>query len=844
MRGADPLRAGNPDAGGVIDSAVPSRRLRKRCALLLSALGASVALPAGALAQAEPAASLARFSIHTSAVVQFALFAGITGAAMISAILLIRERGRTAAENVKLRDRVAVLDAAQQRSEALLSLRDQRILLWFGDDRKPELVGALGDSGVPEDRATFLAFGKWLTPRSAAALERAIGGLREEKRSFDLVVDTTRGALIEVQGRAAASHRAVRFLSLSSARHEHAQLKLEHQRLEQEHFNVLSMLDTLSMPAWIRGGDGRLAWVNHAYAAAVEASDARVAVAEGRELLGTAAREQIAREHVVNSSFTRDLSTVIGGDRRVFAVTDIAGKGGSVGLACDVSEIEAVRAELERTVRSHADTLDLLNTAVAIFDADQKLRFFNQAFQKLWDLDIGFLTSEPDHTLLLDRLRSEGKLAEQPEWRRWKENLLAAYRAVEPVEDVWHLPDGQTLRIVGNPQPRGGVTWVFENLTEKISLESRYNTVVRVQGVTLDNLAEGVAVFGSDGRVRLSNPAFSNLWGMPAGLVKQGTHISVIKAACQTLARTSPWAELAAVATGFDEERRDAHGQVELNDGNILRYAVVHLPNGQVMTTFVDVTDTVNVERMLKDKNEALERADLLKNDFIQHVSYELRTPLTNIIGFADILAQQIVGPLNERQRDYVDHIVTSSAELDTIVDDILDLATVDAGIMELDISEVPVERIVRAAAELVGERLREHGIRLDVQLESAPLSFHADENRIRQILFNLLSNAANYAPEGSTIVLRCGSDAAGIVFSVHDDGPGIPSDVLEGIFRRFEHRTNGGRRRGAGLGLSIVKSFVELHDGTIEIDTGPASGTTVTCRFPMAPDGIRAAAE
>src|SRR5690606_31932750 len=127
-----------------------------------------------------------------------------------------------------------------------------------------------------------------------------------------------------------------------------------------------------------------------------------------------------------------------------------------------------------------------------------------------------------------------------------------------------------------------------------------------------------------------------------------------------------------------------------------------------------DVTDTVNVERMLKDKNEALERADLLKNDFIQHVSYELRTPLTNIIGFADLLAQQVVGPLNERQRDYVDHIVTSSAELDTIVDDILDLATVDAGIMELAISEVPVERTVRAAAELVSERLREHGIRLD----------------------------------------------------------------------------------------------------------------------------------
>src|SRR5690606_34712268 len=317
------------------------------------------------------------------------------------------------------------------------------------------------------------------------------------------------------------------------------------------------------------------------------------------------------------------------------------------------------------------------------------LQFYNRAFQKLWELDAGFLDSNPDNTLLLDRLRSEGKLAEQPEWRRWKENLLSAYRSVEPLEDIWHLPDGQTLRVVGNPQADGGVTWVFENLTEKISLESRYNTAVRVQGVTLDNLAEGVAVFGPDGRVRLSNPAFSSLWGMPAGLVEPGTHISVIKAACQTLARTGPWGDLAAAATGFDEERRDASGQVELNDGSILRYAVIHLPNGQLMTTFIDVTDSVNVERMLKDKNEALERADRLKNDFVQHVSYELRSPLTNIIGFTELLAQETTGPLNPRQRDYVDHVATSSAQLETIVDDILDLATVDAGIMELEMGDV-----------------------------------------------------------------------------------------------------------------------------------------------------------
>lgn len=848
MAGQERLDAGKSSAGDDRDSQgrdAPVRRRRRLLARLAALALTGVAWPAAALArQAGSAASGLPLAIGTSEVIQLALFIGVTGAAIISAILLIRERARTAAENVEFRGRVAELDNALQRAEALLNLRDQRVLAWSDEDRKPELLGALDQPDVPADRATFLAFGRWLAPGSAAALERAIAGLRDGRRGFDLVVETMRGTVLEAQGRAVASHVAVRFVSLSQERRDHAALKLAHQRLAAGNDSLRGLLDALDMPVWLRDGEGGLAWVNHAYAAAVEAASPAIAVGEGREFLGTAARGQVAHGHLSSPVVAQNLSTVIDGDRRVFAVTDFAGRDGSAGLACDVSEIESVRAQYERTVSSHADTLDKLNTAVAIFDASQKLLFFNQAFQKLWELDHGFLDSRPDHTLLLDRLRTEGRLAEQPEWRGWKENLLEAYRSVEPQEHLWHLPDGRTLRVVANPQPDGGVTWVFENLTEKINLESRYNTVLRVQGVTLDNLAEGVAVFGSDGRVRLSNPAFAALWGIPGELARPGTHISAIRAACEAQTHNSPWSAMVAAATGFDEERRDGEGQVELNDGAILRYALVHLPNGQVMTTFIDVTDSVNAERMLKDKNEALERADQLKNDFIQHVSYELRSPLTNIIGFTELLAQEITGPLSPRQRDYVDHIATSSSQLETIVDDILDLATVDAGVMELDITEVPIERTVRSAADLVAERLREHRIGLAIDLSDAPPSFHADENRVRQILFNVLANAANHAPEDSTVRLSCAAEDGGVAFSVHDDGPGIPADVLDGIFRRFEPHPNGGRRRGAGLGLSIVKSFVELHGGRILIETGEGRGTTVICRFPLAPEGFRAAAE
>ncbi|RWK07805.1 PAS domain-containing sensor histidine kinase [Mesorhizobium sp.] len=855
MPGENPPRAGKAVSGGHEDSIVtgsvasgggfPWRAAARLGALLATSTLAGPLLGLAAHADTGITQRMAP-AVSTVEVMQLAMFVGVMGAALVSAIFLIRERARTASQNVELRARIADVNAALQRSEALLNLRDQRVVVWTSENKKPELIGSLPlESGAPDERSAFLAFGRWLMPRSAAALENAIATLRDQAKAFDLVIETQAGMPLEVHGRKSAAHVLVRFVSLSETLRSQARLKIENQRLGADYDTMLGLLDALKMPTWLRAADGRLKWVNRAYAEAVEAESAEAAVREAKEFLGGQAREQIAEQHKSRPVFEQNLSTVIEGDRRMFSVTDFASTDSSAGLACDISAIETIRAEYERTVRSHADTLDQLNTAVAIFDTDEKLRFFNQAFQKLWGLDSGFLHSAPDNALLLDRLRSEGKIAEQPEWRRWKENLLGAYRAVESQEHWWHLPDGKTIRVVANPQPKGGVTWVFENLTEKIDLESRYRTAVRVQGETLDNLAEGVAVFGPDGRLRLSNPAFVALWGLEPDAIKPNVHVSAIRDLCDRRAADSPWGGFVAAITGFDDERRDRHGQTELVNGTVLSYAVIHLPNGQVMMTFVDVTDTVNVERALKDRNEALEKSDQLKNEFVQHVSYELRSPLTNIIGFTELLSLPATGPLTPKQREYVEHVGSSSSVLLTIVNDILDLATVDAGIMQLDISEMSIDRTIAAAAELVADRLEEHSIKLRIDAAAAPKSFHGDETRVRQILYNLLSNAANYAPEASTITLTCRQLAEGVEFSVHDDGPGMPPDVLESVFRRFEPRANGGRRRGAGLGLSIVKSFVELHGGTVRIETGMDKGTTVICTFPDTPSGgIREAAE
>ena len=780
-------------------------------------------------------------NLGTLEVIQFSMFLGAMGAALLSAVWLIRERGKIASENKNLRASVSDLSASLRRADALLASRDNRVVIWDRAAEKPEIIGNLPmSSGAPMDRASFLAFGRWLLPLSAAALDRSIAALRDKATPFDIAIETNSGMPLEVQGRTSGAAAFVRFVSLGELQSAHARMKTEFDELNAAYLTLSALFDALPMPAWRRGLDGAVNWANRAYRALTEAGSS----AEAAELFGEQAREQIMRQRDKQGLFSDQLSAVAGGNRHVFKVTDLATAAGSGGIALDISEQEIIREEYERTLQSHADTLDQLTTAVAMFDAAQKLGFYNNAFETLWGLDAAFLDSAPDTGAVLDRLRSDGKLPEQPEWRRWRESMLAIYRQPDAAEHWWHLPDGKTLRVLANPQPKGGAIWVFENLTEKFDMESRYNTMVKVQGETLDHLAEGVVVFGPDGKVRLSNPAFSALWALPDELTAEGAHISAVKAFCDQQSGDSHWKAFVELVTGFDETRQSKSGHIQLLSGAVLAFAQVPLPKGQTMLTFVDVTDSANVERALTERNDALRRADQLKNEFVQHVSYELRSPLTNIIGFTELLDLPSTGDLTGKQREYVGHISTSSATLLAIVNDILDLASIDAGMMELDLEDVEVPKLADAALGVVAPRFLENNIKVEVDIDPSASEFRADMGRMRQVLINLLSNAANHAPENSIVTLSCVRDGSVMEFSVADQGPGIAPDILDSVFERFERGASNPRRRGSGLGLALVRSFVELHGGSVVIDTAPERGTKVICRLPVAPALYVAAAE
>jgi signal transduction histidine kinase len=814
-----------------------ARRLLGCAAFPLAAL-----IPGIAGAQSLDGNEAVAFS--TGGILLLAIWGGAMSFATLAATWLIRERARITGENDRLKERLADIRAMHERMKALVHVGDQRIVIWDGTDDKPEIIGNLSRScGAPADRAAFLAFGRWLETDSAISFEGALKRLRSHAEAFDLPLMTRTGAL-EVQGRTSGGYAFVRFIELSGERSALARLETEHARLMATFDTIQALFEKLPTPVWLRDANGELFWVNAAYARAVDCESGEAAVDRRMPLLDSAERSEVQRNQRETGHFSGPLPAVVSGDRRVLDVTEVMTEAGFAGLAVDRSEIEAVQENLRETAATHAQTLDHLATAVAMFDSHQRLQFFNSSFQKLFGLSVAFLETKPDNAQLLDAIRAERRLPEVPDWRKWREAQLDIYRARDAREDWWHMPDGRTLRVVVNPHNHGGATWVFENVTEQIELRSNLNSLIRVQGETLDNLSEAVAVFGSDGKLKLCNPAFRTVWSLDSQQPETGTHISGLSPELRKrLKDPSAWQAIEEAITGLDDLRADLSRRLDMADGKVVDFAIVRLPEGLTMLAAVDMTAAVSVERALTERNEALEQADRLKNNFLQHVSYELRAPLTSISGFAELLRIPAIGTLNGKQEEYVGHISASADTLKSVIDAILDLASIDAGAMTLDIEPIDIRAVIEECREALAHELEERGVSIEAVRKGLETRLPGDRKRIRQILENLLSNAIRFSPDGGTVRISLQQSGEWIELAVTDEGPGVADGDMENIFQRFERGGSGDRRGGAGLGLSVVKSFVELHGGAVRVENVSPRGARFVCRFPALQQAGKAAA-
>ena len=375
--------------------------------------------------------------------------------ATITAVLHLAGRWIWTRRVQELETELARTNAKLDRAALMLRSEPQILVSWDRLDAEPTIEGdfaLVADLPLP---SRVLAFGSWLNPAQAAKIEEATERLLTRGEAFAAAVVSLRGRHLELDGRPVSGSAVMRIRDVSGERLQLAQLRDSFTEVEGALDGLRRALEAAGMPAWTRDAMGRIVWCNVAYARAADAPDVVAAIEAGGELFDPAVRREATTAVKETGAWKQRASAVVGGSRRTFDAVEARIQLGSVGVARDVSEIVALKADMERNEDDYSRMIDRLSTAVAIFDKSKRLTLYNAAYRQIWSLEPAFLDQGPSDGEILDRLRAKRQLPEQVDFRAWKAQQLNAYQAIEPSESVWHLPDGRALRVVTSPNPKG-----------------------------------------------------------------------------------------------------------------------------------------------------------------------------------------------------------------------------------------------------------------------------------------------------------------------------------------------------------------------------------------------------
>lgn len=711
-----------------------------------------------------------------------------------------------------------------------------RLAGWLGFDAMPGYLSELdaGDRGLDEVQLSRLADAVRMAQKTGAPFRLA---LTPKRGSRSLAAQ---GHLADPQvspGGAAL----VWFFDFTESEAELVHLRAETASAKADFAGLSGLIEAAPLPMWFRGPDFRLRLVNSAYVVAVGAPDAETVIAQGIELIepvdglsaGQVARQAQSRRMPIE----RSVLATVRGQRRAVRVTDLPlGDEGVAGYAVDIEEMEELTRQFRRFRDAQREMLDTLSAGIAQFDDRRNLVFANQPFLRMFAMPQAWVVDTPPFDRVLDRMRDGGRLPEVRDFPEWRRERQGWFLAPEPKEEAWHLSDGTHLRVVGQPMPDGGLLMIFEDRTEQLQLSATRDTLLRTRTATFDNLFESLAVFAPDARLQLWNRRFAADWGLDEDFLATHPRADVLlgQIAAQ-LKRPAQIGTITQVIQGATLERKQRTGRVALADGRHLALAGVPLPDGNGLLTVLDITDSQKAEAALRERNAALVEADAVKTRFIANMSYEFRTPLTSIGGFAELLQSGIAGQLTEQQDEYVSAILSSVERLGEQIENVLDLSQSEAGTLPLAREPVDMLGLLTDVVTERAERLASAGLTLDLRADKTAGTVTGDTRRLRRAFGQLLDNAIAATPEGGRILVEAARRKGGrLQVVVSDNGrgmePGVLARALEGLKVGADGRTV---ERRQGLGLPLVRQLVEAHGGTIELISEPGLGTSAIVVLP-----------
>lgn len=603
------------------------------------------------------------------------------------------------------------------------------------------------------------------------------------------------------------------------------------------------LIEAAPFPMWYRGPDLNLGLVNSAFVDAVEGRNAADVIARSSDLVSDSEEAKAAALAALESGkpLARRRAAIIRGERRMLQIVNVPLPTGAVaGFALDVQDLDDARAELARYVQSQSELADRMTAGAAQFDSERNLSFFNKPFAAMAKLDPDWLAERPEFDRVLERMRESGRVPETRDFPSWKTERRGWFTSAEElIEEDWMLPAGEHWRLVAQPLPDGGLRIFLEDRTEQTRLASARDTLLRARSATFDNLFEAISVFSSDGRLYLWNRRFSHVWDLDEEWLAEHPRVDeLVPAIAPKLVNPTAAAQIREMVRRTTTDRQPANGRISLTDGRHFEFAAVPLPDGNAMFTLVDVTDSTRIEAALRERAAALEQADRVKTDFVANMSYELRTPLTSIGGFAEMLAQGYAGKLAPAASDYIQAILESVARLSKLIDDVLDLTQGDARGVQLERERIDIAGLCRTAVDKFRPRVEEKGQKLQSEISEGAGIVVGDVRRLRESIEHVVNNALAYTDRGGKIALKAWGDSDQAFIQISDNGSGIAKKDIPRVFNRFDRITQNGIRGEAalGLGLPLTRQFIEAHGGKVDLVSTRGKGTTVTLTIPRRP--------
>ena len=616
--------------------------------------------------------------------------------------------------------------------------------------------------------------------------------------------------------------------------------RTEAMRAQGDFTALVGLIEAAPIPMWFRGPDMKLRLVNSAYVKAVGADSADAVVKQQIELIekvdGLSARQIAKQARDKDLPVERIVQATVGSQRRALRVSDLPlGDEGVAGYAVDIEEMEEQAREFRAYREAQRSMLDQLSIGVAQFDAERRLAFANQPFQRIFGLPAACHIDPPSFDRFLDMARDEGRLPEARDFPAWRKELGEWFSSGTAQEEAWTLGNGTHLRIVTQPLPDGGLVMIAEDRSESLALSATRDTLLRTRSATFDSLFESLAVFAPDGRLQLWNRRFGNIWGLPEEFLDMHPRIgTVLEKIAPRLARPAQRKAIGEAVRAATLDRQQRGGQVQMSDGRTLEFAGVPLPDGNGLLTVLDITDSKRAEDVLRERASALEEADAVKTRFLANMSYEFRTPLTSIGGFAELLQNGVAGELTPQAHEYVAAILSSVERLGSQIETVLDLTQSEAGLLPIATEEVDLLSFVTTVVREREEAIEARNLALDLRGDKGAGTVQADKRQLGRAIGNLLDNAIAATPDGGRILVALARLKKGARIVISDNGEGMkPSELaraLDGTRIGPDGKPEG---RPGGLGLPLARQLIEAHGGRLELQSEPGAGTTATVWLP-----------